>query len=86
MPYKNGKYYNAAYTYEEAKEYLRLNKEALRALVNGQAKEYTIGSRSVTLLDVDDLEKQVAKFTKIVDSYEHNTRPTRNVSVVFHDN
>ena len=86
MPYKNGKYYNAAYTYEEAKEYLRLNKEALRALMDGQAKEYTIGSRSVTFLDVEDIERQVAKFTKIVDGYENNTRPTRNVSVVFYDN
>lgn len=85
MPYKNGRYYNAAYSYDEAKEYLKLNKDALKALIDGQAKEYTIGSRSVTLLDIDDLEKQIAKFSKIVNDYEANTRPTRNAAIVFRD-
>lgn len=85
MPYKNGTYYNVAYTYQEAKEYLTLYKDALTALVNGQAKEYTIGSRSVTLLDLEDIERMIAKFAKIVNDYELNTRPTRNAAIVFRD-
>ena len=66
MPYKNGTYYNVAYTYAEA-------------------KEYTIGSRSVTLLDLEDIERMIAKFAKIVNDYELNTRPTRNAAIVFRD-
>ena len=66
MAYKNGQYYNAAYTHEEAKLYLTQYKEALTALVDGQAKEYTIGSRSVTLLDIDDIERMIDKFAAIV--------------------
>ena len=61
MAYKNGQYYNAAYSHEEAKLYLTQYKEALTALVDGQAKEYTIGSRSVTLLDIDDIERMIDK-------------------------
>ena len=85
MAYRNGKYYHAAYSYEEAKTYLAKYKEALDALVSGQAKEYTIGSRSVTLLDVDDLTAMVDKFAGIVSKYEGNSRPARSVAVVFRD-
>lgn len=85
MAYKNGTYYNAAYSYEDAKQYLTQYKEALTALVDGQAKEYTIGSRSVTLLDLDDIERMINKFAAIVEKYETNTRPCRNVAVVFRD-
>ena len=85
MAYKNGRYYNAAYTYEEAKTYLSQYKEALSALVDGQAKAYRIGSREVTLLDVEDIEKMVDKFAAICEKYETNTRPPRSVAVVFRD-
>ena len=85
MAYKGGKYVNAAYSYEEAKMYLGQYKEALTALVDGQVKEYTIGSRSVTLLDLDDIERMIDKFSAIVEKYETNTRPPRSVAVVFRD-
>ncbi len=85
MAYRSGQYYNAAYTYEEAKLYLTQYKEALTALVDGQAKEYTIGSRSVTFLDLDDIERMVDKFAAIVEKYENGSRPPRNVAVVFRD-
>ena len=85
MAYKNGQYYNAAYSYSEAKEYLTQYKEALTALVDGQAKEYTIGSRSVTLLDLEDIERMIDKFAAICEKYETTTRPPRNVAVVFRD-
>ena len=85
MPYKNGTYYNVAYTYAEAKEYLAMYKAALTALVDGQAKEYTIGSRSVTLLDLEDIERMIDKFAAICEKYETGNRPARNVAVVFRD-
>lgn len=85
MAYRNGKYYNAAYSYEEARMYLTKYKEALDALVSGQVKEYTIGSRSVTLLNVDELTAMVDKFAAIKERYETNSRPARNVAVVFRD-
>ncbi len=85
MAYKNGQYYNAAYTYDEAKLYLAQYKEALTALVDGQAKAYKIGSREVTLLDLDDIERMIDKFSAICEKYETNTRPPRSVAVVFRD-
>ena len=85
MAYKGGKYVNAAYSYEDAKMYLAQYKEALTALVDGQAKAYTIGSRSVTLLDLPDIERMIDKFASIVEKYETNTRPPRSVAVVFRD-
>lgn len=85
MAYRSGNYYNAAYTYEECCRYLEQYKDALTALVDGQAKEYTIGSRSVTLLDLDDIEAMINKFAAIKERYETNTRPPRSVAVVFRD-
>lgn len=85
MAYRNGQYYNAAYSYEETCTYLAEYKAALTALVDGQAKEYTIGSRSVTLLDLEDIEKMIDKFAAIKEKYETNVRPPRSVAVVFRD-
>ena len=85
MGYRNGKYYNAAYTYEEAKLYLSQYKEALTAVVDGQAKSYKIGSREVTLIDPDYIEAMIDKFAAIVEKYETNTKPARSVAVVFRD-
>lgn len=85
MAYRSGKYYNAAYTYEECCMYLTQYKDALTALVDGQVKEYTIGSRSVTLLDLSDIEAMINKFAAIKEKYETNSRPPRSVAVVFRD-
>ena len=65
MAYRAGKYYNPAYTYEETCMYLSQYKDALAALVDGQAKSYRIGSREVTLLDVEDIEAMIDKFAGI---------------------
>lgn len=85
MAYRNGQYYHAAYTYEEVCNYLTEYKAALSALVNGQVKEYTIGSRSVTMIDIDDIESMIDKFAAIKEKYETNVRPPRSVAVVFRD-
>lgn len=85
MAYRGGKYYNPAYSYEETCLYLTQYKDALTALVDGQAKSYKIGSREVTLLDVGDIEKMIDKFAGIKEKYETNSRPARSVAVVFRD-
>lgn len=85
MAYRAGKYYNPAYTYDEVCLYLTQYKEALTALVDGQAKAYKIGSREVTLLDLEDIEAMIDKFAGIKEKYETNTRPARSVAVVFRD-
>lgn len=85
MGYRNGRYYNAAYTYEETCTYLDQYKEALSALVNGQVKEYMIGTRRVTMIDIGDIEAMIGKFAAIKEKYETSTRPPRNVAVVFRD-
>lgn len=85
MAYRGGKYYNAAYSYEETCTYLTQYKEALTALVDGQVKEYEIGSRKVTLLELPEIEQMIDKFAAIKEKYETNVRPPRNVAVVFRD-
>lgn len=85
MAYRSGQYYNAAYTYEETCTYLEQYKAALTALVDGQVKEYMIGTRRVTMLDIEDIENMIGKFAAIKEKYETNTRPARSVAVVFRD-
>ena len=85
MAYRGGKYYNAAYSYEETCTYLTQYKKALTALVDGQVKEYEIGSRKVTLLELPEIEQMIDKFAAIKEKYETNVRPPRNVAVVFRD-
>ena len=85
MAYRNGKYTNAAYSYEETCKYLDDYKAALTELVGGQVQSYEIGSRKVTLLDCDYLERMINRFAAIKEKYEGNARPPRNVSVVFRD-
>ena len=85
MAYRSGKYYNAAYTYEEAKLYLAQYKQALTDVIEGQARSYKIGSREVTLIDPQYIEAMIDKFASIVEKYETNSRPPRSVAVVFRD-
>lgn len=85
MGYRKGVYQHPAYTYEETCRYLSMYKGALTALVEGQAKEYQIGSRRVTLLDVEEIENEIGKFAAIKDKYELGTRPARSAAVVFRD-
>ena len=77
--------YRSAYTYAEAKEYLALYKDAERSLIIGQVKGYKIGTREVTLLDLEEIEREIQKFSNIIESYEQNKRTARNVAVVFRD-
>lgn len=77
--------YRSAYTLEEARDYLKLWKDCERALATGQVQSYTIGSRQLTMLDIDEVERMITKYANIVESYEQNKRTTRSVAIVPRD-
>lgn len=74
-----------AYTLTQARSMLALCKEALEALLTGQAKHYKIGSREYTALDIDDLLKQIVYFSNIVEAQEGSVRTNRVARVVPRD-
>lgn len=73
------------YTLTEAREMLSLCKEALKALLSGQAKHYRVGSREFTALDVDDLMKQIVYFSNLVEALSGQVRTKRVTRVVPRD-
>lgn len=73
------------YTLVEARENLALCKEALKALISGQAKAYRIGSREFTALDIDELRKLIEYFGNIVEALSGAVKTNRVVRVVPRD-
>lgn len=62
--------------------------EAYTGLLQGNAKSYTIGSRSVTKLDLPQLEKTISALEKEVDELEavvNGGRRQRAVGVIPRD-
>lgn len=74
-----------SYTITEAREMLALYKEAERELVTGQVKSYRIGSRELTLLDLNDIIKQIERFSNMIDALSGNARTSRVTRVVPRD-
>lgn len=74
-----------AYTYQEAVENLTLCKEAYRNLISGEAKAYRIGTREYTALDLDDLVREIERWSDIVDALSGNARTKNVVRVVPRD-
>lgn len=77
--------YRDIYTLEEAREMLALWKAAERALASGQVKEYTIGTRTLKMIDMKEIEAQIVKYANIVSAYENDKRTSRTVRVVYRD-
>lgn len=75
----------SAYTIDEAQEMLNLCKEALRVLINGQAKSYRVGTREFTALDADDLMNQIIYFSNLVEALSGKVRTKRVTRVVPRD-
>lgn len=69
------------WTLQEARETLTLWKTAYKNLAAGQVKEYQIGSRKLTYLDLEEIEKQINKFAEILAVLE-GRRNTKNVRTV----
>lgn len=74
-----------AYTITEARRMLALCKEALEALLTGQAKHYKIGSREFTALDVDELRRWIEYFSNLVEALSGSVRTKRVARVVPRD-
>lgn len=70
-----------AYTLKEARDMLSLYKEAEKELVFGQAQSYKIGTREFTAFNLDEIRKQIERFSDIVDALSGNVR-TKNVARV----
>lgn len=74
-----------SYTLVEARNMLALYKEAEQELVSGQVKSYKIGSRELTLLDLNDIIKQIERFSNIIDALTGQARTSRVTRVVPRD-
>lgn len=59
---------------ETKKKALEAANEAYIALLSGQVKSYTIGSRNLTRFDLPQLEETIAKLEKEIDSLEEEIR------------
>lgn len=76
---------STVWTLAEAQAMLASWKEALKALASGQVKEYQIGTRKLTMLDMESIQSQIRYFGSVVDELNGtiNTRSARRV--VFRD-
>ena len=75
----------SAYTLSEARESLELWKECYRALAEGQAKSYRVGTREFTAFDLPEVAKQIEILSNVVESLSGQVRTTRVVRVVPRD-
>ena len=75
----------SAYTLPEAREILELWKECYRALAEGQAKSYRVGTREFTAFDLPEVAKQIEILSNVVESLSGQVRTTRVVRVVPRD-
>lgn len=55
-------------------EILGLLREAYKALITGQVQSYTIGSRSLTRLNLPDLKNEIREIETEIDSLEEQLR------------
>ena len=74
-----------AYTLTEAKEMLESWKACEKALASGQAKEYRVGTREFTSVDLPDIAARINYFANVVESLSGNVRTTRVTRVVPRD-
>lgn len=74
-----------AYTLEEARANLALCKAAYQELIQGQAKAYRIGTREYTALDLDDLVREIERWSDIVDALSGGSRTKNVVRIVPRD-
>lgn len=68
----------SVWTLAEAEEALKLWKEAYKALASGQVKEYAIGTRKLTYLELKDILKQIDYFAEVIENIK-NKKNRRNV-------
>ncbi len=74
-----------AYTKDEAQEALALWKDCEKQLARGQAQSYRIGTREFTSVDVDEIRKNITRFTNIVEALSGKVRTKMVTRVVPRD-
>ena len=75
----------SAYTLAEARETLAIWKDCYKALAEGHAKAYRVGSREFTAFDLPEVLKQIETFSNAVESLSGQVRTSRVVRVVPRD-
>lgn len=75
----------SSYTITEAREMLSLWKKCEKALAEGQVKEYRIGTREFTALDLSEIAARITYFSNLVDALSGTVRTTGVVRVVPRD-
>ena len=73
------------WTLSEARELLNLWKAAYKMLASGQVKEYAIGARKLTMIDADEIQRQIDYFAREVKALEEGTNTMTSRQVVFRD-
>lgn len=73
------------YTLPQAREELEDWKACKRALAKGQVKSYRIGTRELTMLELEEINEEIQRMANIVASLEGNGRTTRVVRVIPRD-
>lgn len=73
------------YTLTEAREMLKLWKACEKALAEGQVKEYRIGTREYTALNLPEITARITHFANVVDSKTGAVRTSGVARVVPRD-
>lgn len=76
---------STAYTLEEAKEMLQMWKDCEKALASGTVKSYRIGTRELTMLDSDEIARQINRYSNIVEALSGKVSKSKVRCVVPRD-
>lgn len=76
---------STAYTLEEAREMLQMWKDCEKALASGTVKSYRIGTRELTMLDIDEITRQINRYSNMVDALSGKVSTSRVRCVVPRD-
>ncbi len=74
-----------AYTLTEARRMLKIWKDCEEALATGRVKQYTIGTRTLTMIDMEDIQKQIERYANIIEALSGSVRTTKVVRAVPRD-
>ena len=67
-----------AMTIQEVKEMLDVLKKCKKSILSGEAASYTVGSRSVTFLSLDEVNAEIRNYENMLEG----TKRARGVRVV----
>ena len=75
----------SGYSLDEARALLEMYKACELAIVGGTAKEYRIGSRAYTALNLDEIRKRINELAALVDALRTGRRRPQAARVVPRD-